>query len=149
MSREDVELVRRCFDAWSRWDFMAMKSIYAPDVEIVSPAAEMFGRTYRGLGGLRDYMQEFVDVFDPVRFALERVVDGGERGIVGVIRIEARGNRSGVELSYRNASVFTVRDSLIHREVVYEDPARALEAIGLAEQDAPPADPRGAAPKRD
>jgi ketosteroid isomerase-like protein len=133
MSQENIELVRRCVDAWSRWDFEAMESIYATDVEIVSPTAEMFGRIYRGLGGLRDYMQEFTDVFEPVQLELERIFDGGELGVVGVIRFQARATQSGIQLSYRNASVFTVQDGLIHREVVYEDPARALEAVGLSE----------------
>jgi ketosteroid isomerase-like protein len=133
MSQENVEIVRRCVDAWSRWDFEAMKSIYADDVEIVSPAAEMFGRTYRGLGGLRDYLQEFTDVFEPIQLDLERIFDGGELGVVCVVRIQAREHRSGIQLSYRNASVFTVRDGLIHREVVYEDPVRALEAVGPSE----------------
>jgi ketosteroid isomerase-like protein len=110
-----------------------MATFYAPDVDIVSPTAELFGRSYRGHEGLRDYVQDFVDAFEPVQLDLEEIVDGGEQGVVCVIRIRARGAQSGAEVRYCNASVITVRDGLIRREVVYTNPAEALEAVGLSE----------------
>ena len=128
-----MEVARRCFQAWCGWSLEEIARQYSADVEIVSPTAEMFGRIYRGQEGLRDYLQDSFDAFEPVALELEKLVDAGEQGVVCVVSIRARGTRSGVEVRYRNASVFTVRDGLIEREVIYTDPAKALEAAGLSE----------------
>ena len=34
MSRENVEIVRRSFDAWNEWDVEAIRSLYADDVVV-------------------------------------------------------------------------------------------------------------------
>ena len=132
MSQENVEIVRRCFDAWRRWEFDDIAPLYAADAEIVSPASELFGHTYRGRDGLRLYIEHFVAVFEPPVFELEEILDAGER-VVSVVRLHARGKQSGVEASDRTANVFTVANGVIQRQVIYRNRAEALEAVGLSE----------------
>jgi ketosteroid isomerase-like protein len=133
MSQENVEIARRCFDAWSRWAIDEIAACYAPDAEIVSPESELFGHTYTGREGLRLYIEHFTAVFEPPAFELEEILDAGDQGVVSVVRLRARGTRSGVEVADRTASVFTIRDGVISRQVIYVDRAEALEAVGLSE----------------
>ena len=132
MSQENVEVVRRCYDAWRRWVFEDIASLYAADAEIVSPESEMFGQTYRGHDGLRLYIEHFVAVFEPPVFELEEILDAGDR-VVAVIRLHARGKQSGVEVSDRTANVFTVANGVIRRQVIYTNRTEALGAVGLSE----------------
>jgi ketosteroid isomerase-like protein len=132
MSQENVEVARRCFEAWSSWVFEDIAACYAPDAEIVSPSSEKFGRTYRGHEGLRLYIDHFVAAFEPPSFDLEEIVDVGER-VITVAVCRTRGNESGVAVSQRTATVCTIRDSLIQREVIYLDRGEALAAVGLLE----------------
>jgi ketosteroid isomerase-like protein len=133
MSQENVEIARRCFDAWRRWDIEDIAACYAPDAEIVSPTSEMFGHRYTGREGLELYIEHFTAVFEPPVFELEEILDAGDQGVVSVVRLRARGMRSGVEAPNRTASVFAIRDGLIRRQVIYMDRREALEAVGLSE----------------
>jgi ketosteroid isomerase-like protein len=132
MSQENVELARRCFDAWSSWVFEEIAAFYARDAEIISPSSEMFGRTYRGHDGLRLYIEHFVAAFEPPSFELEEIVDAGER-VITVALCRTRGRESGVAVSQRTATVGTIRDGLISREVIYLNRNDALAAAGMAE----------------
>jgi ketosteroid isomerase-like protein len=132
MSQENVEVARRCFEAWSNWVFEDIAACYAPDAEVVSPRSEMFGRTYQGHEGLRLYIDHFVAAFEPPSFELEEIVDAGER-VITVALCRTRGNESGVAVSQRTATVCTIRDGLIQREVIYLDRAEAFEAVRLSE----------------
>ena len=55
MSRENVEAVRRAWEAFARHDNEAIFSLYDPEVEIYDV---FYDRTYRGLDGVRDYFRE-------------------------------------------------------------------------------------------
>jgi ketosteroid isomerase-like protein len=132
MSQETVELARQCFDAWSSWVFEDIAAFYARDAEIISPSSEMFGRTYRGHEGLRLYIDHFVAAFEPPSFELEEIVDAGER-VITVAVCRTRGSESGVAVSQRTATVCTIRDGLIRREVIYLNRNDALESVGLSE----------------
>ncbi len=105
---------------------------YSADAQIISPGSEMFGRTYSGHAGLRLYIEDFIAVFEPPVFELEEILDAGER-VVSVVRVRARGRQSGAQVRTRTANIFTVRQRLIRRQVIYMDRSEALEAVGLSE----------------
>ena len=98
MSQENVEVARRCFEAWSSWVFEDIAACDAADAEIVSPSSEMFGRTYNGREGLRLYIDYFVAAFEPPEFELEEILDAGER-VITVAVCRTRGRDSGVPAS--------------------------------------------------
>jgi ketosteroid isomerase-like protein len=58
MSRENVEIVRRSFDAWNEWDVEAIRSLYANDVVVETGITE-FGRTFEGDDPIRRWVVEY------------------------------------------------------------------------------------------
>jgi ketosteroid isomerase-like protein len=70
MSQENVEVVRRVYDALSGRDFNTFRALHDPDIELTPLRPE--GATYRGHDGVRRYWDELFDVF-PDFNAVERV----------------------------------------------------------------------------
>jgi ketosteroid isomerase-like protein len=62
----------------------------------------------------------------------EPVADAGDQVVV-LEHVRTRGRTSEAEVSLRLAHVYTVRDGLIERQVLHEDLADALEALGQPE----------------
>lgn len=131
----DLELVLRVRDAWCRLVPDEITSFYSSDVELVSPQGEMFGRVYRGHDGLRRYIGDLAEVWEPPTFELEELFDARNR-VVEVVHASTRGRQSGVEVGRRIPSVYTVRDGLIAKHVIYLDPADAVNAVAPNVKDA-------------
>jgi ketosteroid isomerase-like protein len=60
---DNVELVRRSFEAMSAWDVEALLRLYDPDVEFIPlTGSRVEGGGYRGHEGVRAYFAEARDV---------------------------------------------------------------------------------------
>jgi ketosteroid isomerase-like protein len=131
MSQEDVELVRRSFEAWQRDDLDTWLSCQDPDIEwdVAVRQVEGAGSVYRGVEGMRAFWAAFRD------FSVEsdelRDVGAGRVVVVGHIRF--RGPTSGIEVDGPFAEIFSVRDGKIFRVIDYFTHREALEAVGLEE----------------
>ncbi|HEX2397156.1 MAG TPA: nuclear transport factor 2 family protein [Solirubrobacteraceae bacterium] len=55
MSRQNEQVARRAYDAFSRGDFEALAALLHPEVEFESLLLEMEAGSYRGLEGAREY----------------------------------------------------------------------------------------------
>jgi uncharacterized protein len=131
MSQENVELVRRIYDRWSRGDFSVGTDLMAPDFEWQQYAEAVEPGSHRGaaVGGA---LEKIFEVYGDFRIEPEEVLDAGDKVVVlGRSRGTARG--SGMELDQRFAFVWTVRDGKLARIEVYADRRDALEAAGLSE----------------
>src|SRR5271157_5177442 len=123
MSRENVELVRRIYELWSRDE--SARHLIDPELEYVNPpyAVESGTRHDREtLGRIRDVYPDFH--VEPERFA-----DAGED--VVVIGIARGTSASGGEAQWRQGYVWTVRDGKAIRFRWFNDPGEALDAVGL------------------
>jgi ketosteroid isomerase-like protein len=131
MSQENIEIVRRLFEAVSSEDFDAAIALVHPDVEFVPPGDQA---PLRGAESLRRWMEP--DAFEQqVIEPLEFVVAGDGR-ILGRQHVTARGASSGIELEIVSWSVWTFDEAgLITRAEVYlpHEEAKAREAAGLRE----------------
>ncbi len=133
MSQENVELVRRGFEAMSRGDLPQMLGFIHPDFEVTIPSdVSAEPDTYRGHEGIRRYFQSFEDGMDEIRFQPERIWDLDERVVV-VVRLTAKGKSTGIPVEQRTGSVWTVLDGKAVSARIYLDPADALAAVGLSE----------------
>jgi ketosteroid isomerase-like protein len=132
MSQENVDLVLQACAAWERLHPGEIAALYAADAELVSPRAEMSGRTYHGRENVREWIADFLSAFGRPRMEFQEVVDAGEQVLV-MERLWTCGRSSGVPISITLANAFTVRNGLITRHAVHEDRAQACEAIGLRE----------------
>ncbi len=140
MSQDDLEVVRRLYDADSRRNSDAVLSLYDEDVELDYsrlPHAEVIGGgLYRGHEGLRSWYREWFEAWASFEQVCEELIDAGEN-VVSVWSQRGRGRASGVEVELRHAAaVWTVRHGKIVRLAAFRSREEALEAVGLSDQDA-------------
>jgi ketosteroid isomerase-like protein len=130
MSQENVEIVRRAFDAAVReWDRTAAERVLDPAVEFHGTIGGIReGLVLRGLDELeRDLHQEELEVWEERRFEAEKFIDRGDRVVV-LMHEFRRGKGSGIEVEVDTAVVFDVGNGRVVRIQGYLDPVQALAA---------------------
>jgi uncharacterized protein len=132
MSRENVDVIRRVLVAGSAGDFPELLALHDPDWLGVIPEEYPGAGTYRGLDGVRAFVEEWLEVWDEFRVEPEEFIDAGDTVVV-VVRYWGRGRGSGVEVRDRWVYVYELRDARIVCWRLYTDRAEALEAVGLRE----------------
>jgi uncharacterized protein len=136
MSREDVEIVRKVYDAAARRDFAAVLELYDPDVEwdfSGSPAGGALGRNiYRGHEGLRRWWDEWREAWEDYADAYDELIDAGEYVISATVS-RGRGRTSGAELGWRQYGVWTIHEGKVTRVAWLGTREEALEAVRLRE----------------
>jgi ketosteroid isomerase-like protein len=135
MSRENVEIVRRIYDAVARRDTETVLALYDPDVEwdaSQSPLGRVTGASvFRGHEGLRRAFREWYDGWEHVEDDIEELIDAGEH-VIAVVTLRGRGRSSGVEVEWKDyAAVWTIREGKVVRVVWLPSREAALEAVGL------------------
>jgi ketosteroid isomerase-like protein len=134
MSQENVEIVRRCIEAWNRRDLDDALRDLDPDAEVDwSESSGIQGGIYRGVGEIRRFWEEWLDLFEEIDVRPEAFIDAGEQVVVPN-RTYLRG-RDGIEVQAYSTSVWTLRDSKLVRHRLYQAKEAALDAVGLSEQD--------------
>ncbi len=125
MSQENVELVRRIYELWSRDE--SARHLIDPELEYVNPPYAVESGTRHS----RSTLSRIRDVYPDFHVEPERFADAGED--VVVIGIARGTSASGVEAQWRQGYVWTVRDGKAIRCRWFNDPGEALDAVGLEE----------------
>ena len=136
MSQENVNFVRRMYEAWLGEGPRAFGALLDPETELhPDPDADWVGvdRVYRGPRGFGEYMQAVYEAFEDYRPEIQDFVDAGDKVITLAVE-SGRGRASGAEVRvFRTAHVWTLRDGRPVRLDLYLDRRRAFEDAGLAE----------------
>ena len=133
MSQENLEIVRRAWQALVRRDNEAAFALYDPDVEIDATASEFpVAGTYHGLEGVRRWNRDWLGTFGEFSAEIDEWVDGGDH-VLAMVRWSGRGKLSGVPTQMLKAHVWTVRDGRLLRLRVYNSRAEGLRAAGLSD----------------
>ena len=128
---ENVELVRRSFEAISAWDVDALLRLYHPDVEFLPlTGTRVESGGYRGYDGVRYYFAEAADVWDVLEPEGHEYRDLGDRVVVGG-SCRVRGRVSGAESQPACAWVIGVRDDAIVSHRTFATFEEALRAAGV------------------
>ena len=131
MSRENVEVVRRCVAARDRGDYSAARSLFDPEL-VVDLSVRPDGRVYYvGPDALRA-MVEWVGLWEDYSYVAEEFLDAGDEVVV-FFRESGRGRDSGVTAEILGATVWTLGEGRVVRMKTYTDRSEALEAVGLSE----------------
>jgi ketosteroid isomerase-like protein len=140
MARENVEIVRRVFEAFQkgmdRGDLGAwFDSEYVADDAEWIPPTELpgFAASYCGREGFLDFMRTWTEQFDGWSVELERLIDAGDDRVVGLFRQSATGKESGALVDLHVGLVYELDAGRVIRMRNYVDPAEAIEAAGLSE----------------
>jgi ketosteroid isomerase-like protein len=133
MSRENVEVVRRQFEAFER-GLDAVAEYWDPDIEwrAVEGAADDVG-VIQGEAGLRRYYEDWIEIFEQLRAEVQEVIFEEDERVACVIRNSGRARASGIHTGGRYYIVCTLREGKIASGREYATRAEALEAVGLRE----------------
>ena len=140
MSQENVERIRRGYDAFNRGDFADAAKDFDSNFEWKIPFElpdSPPDETYRGPGAVIRFWQTWRAAFPDFRMEIEEIIDAGEKVIV-IGGVRGRGAESGVDVQTPSfPQVWTFKDDGRPLRVeMYQSRAEALEAAGLSEQDA-------------
>jgi ketosteroid isomerase-like protein len=128
MSRENVELVRRLFEAYAEDGVEPATAFFAPDI-VWNPADEV---PQHGPDGVIAYMERWEGEWEELQTIPEEFVDAGDRVLI-TVHFSGRGRTSAIEVDARLYEVYTLHEGKITRMDEFTDRAAALEAAGLSE----------------
>jgi len=137
MSQENVEIVRRVYDAAARHDTSNVLDFYDPEIEwdiSHAPARNLMGEphVFNGHEGLRTFFRHWYEAWKHVEPDLEELIDAGEQ-VISVETTRGRGRTSGAVVELPHAAVWTFREDKIVRVVWFGSREEALETPGLSE----------------
>ncbi len=136
--QDNLELVRRCYQAIVRQDFNALRGAMDPNLEWIEPEVPglWFQGTHRGPEAV------FKEVFEPTggkiadfRVETNQFLPVGEHVVV-LGRFRGRGKAAGKELNANTVHVWTFRGGKVVRFQAYHDVANWLQALGTASYEA-------------
>jgi ketosteroid isomerase-like protein len=134
MSEENVERVRRGYEAFARADLDAVLELLAPDVDWRPAIAPILGvETVRGREAVRRFFtHDLFEGFDQFR-AKPLSFEGLGDFVLVMVRYIGRGESSGIEMDQKFATLYELRDGKTVTMRDYSTREEALEAAGLSE----------------
>jgi ketosteroid isomerase-like protein len=125
---DNVELVRRGYEAFNRGDLDAVLELFDPAVELGVLEDSLISGEFHGHEGFRELLAENSEMFAAYRNEPEEIVEVSERSIVVVVRSLARGRISGAAVEGRLAHLWTIRDGRVIRFQAFSTREAALDA---------------------
>jgi ketosteroid isomerase-like protein len=132
MSEENIALLREAFEAMNRDGLDAWIAYLADDVDhrAIVGAPDDRGPIH-GKDEVKDYLQEWFDMFDDFKVEPTEVFDAGGDNVILVVSFGGRAKQSGVEVSQTAAILYTVRGEEIVRGREFATRAEAVAATEL------------------
>ncbi|TMM15446.1 MAG: DUF4440 domain-containing protein [Actinobacteria bacterium] len=131
MSAENIQIVKRALDAFSRGDANAFAELTTPDLEWTTGLGAVEGEIFRGREGVETYFARLASAWDEFRFVAEEFRDLADVVLV-LGRLEGRGRGGGVPVDSPVGAVWDLRGGKIWRLRAYLDHAKAREVAGVA-----------------
>jgi ketosteroid isomerase-like protein len=128
---ENVEIMRRTFDAFNRHDAETGRAALDADIVWEASIGAPGDGVYRGPAGVRQWFLAWTADFNDIRYEVEELTEAGDADVFGAVVAVARGRQSDVETRRPFFAVYTLRDGLIVRVQVYSDRQLARRAAGL------------------
>jgi ketosteroid isomerase-like protein len=131
MPKTNLEIVR---DGYARFSEMGD---FDPDIYADDFVWDMSGFTgwperqqYEGIEGAREFMADWRETWKDWSIEVRAIHEAGDKVVV-VLHQSGTSAVSGIEADMDLAQVWTMRDGLQVRMVMFDDPAAALESVGL------------------
>jgi ketosteroid isomerase-like protein len=144
MAEDNVQIVRRAYEAFNRGDFDRAVEFLAPDVEWQTPPNLPDPGVWRGRDEVVTRMAELLEkIFDELQVQVEELIEADDR-VVALVRYKGRGSSTGltVEGSGLDSQIWTLRDGKVVRVEMHGGTHAALEAAGLEHRGDRREDPR-------
>ena len=127
MSADNVELVRRIYEAWD--EGVSPKDFIAADVEYVNPSYAVEPGTRFGRKSFTLVNETLADF----EMHAERFIDAGNDEVVVLAHYRGTGRESGVPVDGEQGHVWSVRDGLAVRFRWFTSHQEALDAAGVTD----------------
>jgi ketosteroid isomerase-like protein len=132
MSQENVEIVRRGYEFFSRTGELDPDGWDADAVFDNSNAIFADPGVYRGFDRIMEWLTAQAAMWKSQRYEPQEFIPVGDDRVVVPQRIVSVG-RDGVEVVAHTANLFTMRDGRVTHWKNFQTKAEALEAAGLTE----------------
>jgi ketosteroid isomerase-like protein len=136
MSQENVEIVRRVYDAWNRRDEEALLALSDPKVEFVNSPTAVEPGTRHGANEVLVAARKQWEILRGGRQEIDRIYDRGE-GIIVLGRLSRLMPEGDTRIEDRVLASWTIRDGKVVRTEILgfgrAEVAKALDAAGLRE----------------
>jgi ketosteroid isomerase-like protein len=136
MSRENVEVVRRVYEAAATRDTAAVLALYDPDVELDNTPLGVVGwgsGVHRGHDGLRSFFRDWHEAWEIIEYDYDELIDVSDDEVISLVTRQGRGRASGADVELPLALVWTVRGDKVVRVVWYPSREDAMAALEAAE----------------
>ena len=136
MSQENVEIVRRLYDAWNRRDEEELVALSDPEVEFVNSPTAVEPGTRRGTNEVLAAARTQWEFLRDGRTEIDRIYDRGEE-IFALTRLSRLMPEGDARIDDRVFASWMIRDARVVRTEVLgfgsAEVEKALEAAGLRE----------------
>ncbi len=135
MSKENVEVVKKLFEAVERRDRTWVLGAYDENIRIREADSLPYGGEYHGLEGALEHAQGYRKVWDNLQTAAERnlsptFLDAGDTVVVLWRQRAANGKQ---KFDSSAASVYKLRDGKIIESEMFQDTAAVLQFLDSGE----------------
>jgi ketosteroid isomerase-like protein len=129
MREEDLEALRRGYEALNRGEVESVLELIDPDIEWQPGQDDPQFGTFTGRAGFETLLRSWSESFDEFRVEPVEMTIAGD-SVVVVVRQSGRGHGSGVALEARTVHRWTIRDGMAVAWSAHRSRTEALAAIG-------------------
>ena len=133
MSEDDLDVMRRCFDAWNSGDLDTLVDQFHDDAELVTDPSWMEAGTFNGRAAIRSWFEGLRESWEGHDEVVLRELFEVDDKVVARHDWNVCGRASGIEANLNATSINSLREGKIVRQQWYLDYATALKAMGLTE----------------
>ena len=128
MSQENVEVVRRAYEALNAGDIDGLVTLCHEDFNLDMSDRVFNPERYRGHDGIRRFYAEVHDPWERYVWEAEELHDKGDV-VVALVRARGWGRGSGLEVDRKAAMIWTVHDGKASELRFYRHREAALEVV--------------------
>src|SRR4051812_28308977 len=134
MSEENVQIMRRAWDAWLGGGMDTLFEIWDPGVVWdLTHFRDWPDNRHEGREDVKRFLNEWLDVWAHYEVGVDERLEAPDGRVVTLAWQRGRGNRSGLEMRMEWAEIATLRDGKMTLLEQYDDRSKALEVAGLPE----------------
>ncbi len=132
MAQENVELMRRAYDAYNREGITGILEYLDAGVEWRNPVDSPIAGVFVGHEGVVEFQRLTDEVWEEMHFEPVQINELPDGRLLAVVRFRFRARGSGMDAEVPFAHLITVHNGKATALSMYTSEAAALQAAGLA-----------------
>jgi ketosteroid isomerase-like protein len=134
MSQENVEMIRRTWEAVRRGDIEPALDMMAPEVEMdLTTGGRMDADIYWGPDGVRAAYQLWASSWESLDMEAKEITDLGDNRLIVQFTSRGHSSQTGLDFEMDRYWVYAMRRGRVVRIQEFETRQQALKAVGLEE----------------